>query len=406
MKILWVKSNLLHPLNSGGTIRSYQMLRQLRRQHHITYVALRDRDADGAAKRASEYCHRLIEVPWSGAPRRSQWRFYVQALANLPADTPLALQRYNVPALGETLDRLTKVEQFDVAVADFLFAAPQFAGVNGVPKLLFQHNVESLIWDRMAKEASGLARLYFQEQAKRMARWERQLARSFDCVVTVSARDCQVMRDRFGIESVIPIPTGVDTEHFTPRSLPGDSLEVLFVGSLDWLPNVDGVQWMLREIWPLIRSRRPDAQLSLVGRYPSPRLRRQISDTPGVRLHADVPDVRTYLWRAAVVVIPLRIGSGTRLKIFEALACGKAVVSTPIGAEGLPITDGTHVMLEAEASRIADATVTLLNNPHRRQALGMAGRELVEREYTWGRSAQTFADVCAGMCRNSHETIT
>lgn len=395
MKVLWVKTNLLHPLNSGGTIRSYNMLRHLKREHEIAYVTLQAGESNGAADLAREYSDRLIEVPWEGAPRRTEWRFYVQAVENLRSTMPLALQRYHVPRLREVLRELTAGHKFDVAVSDFLFPALHFDAIAGLPKVLFQHNVESLIWDRMAKRSKGLSRRYFQSQAKRMETWERRLAQPFDQVVTVSVDDAELMRERFGIEKVATVPTGVDTAFFSPAGPSTERRDVVFVGSLDWLPNIDAVNWLLKDIWPAVRERCPASKLNIVGRRPNRGLRKSVANTSGACLWADVPDVRTYLREAAVVLVPLRVGGGTRLKIFEALACGAPTVSTTVGAEGLPVISGTHLLVASGADGLVDATVSLLMDKARGRELGRLGRELVEREYGWERAASEFAEVCA-----------
>lgn len=395
MKMLWVKTNLLHPLDSGGTIRTYHMLRHLKRHHEIHYVTLVPRGSNGGAETAHEYCHRVTQIPWSGAPRRTQWRFYAQALANLGSSLPLALERYHVPALRDTLRRLTAAERFDIAVCDFLFCAPHFDAVSGIPKVLFQHNVETLIWERMAQASRGLARPYFASQARRMRRWEGRLARQFDHVVTVSPDDAQRMRHAFGIRAVSSVPTGVDGSYYHPAPGLDGGRRVLFLGALDWLPNIKAVRWLLDEIWPRIRTQVSDAELCIVGRRPSRALGGAIGRTPGAQLYADVSDVRPYLWGATVVLVPLQVGGGTRIKILEALACARAVVSTPVGAEGLPLRHGVDVLLAATAEELADRTVELLRDETQRVRLGDAGRALVERSGTWERAAEAFTEACA-----------
>lgn len=395
MRILWVKTNLLHPLDSGGTIRSFQMLKHLREEHDVTYVTLRAPEDGRSDEEADLYCRRLVEVPWRGAPPRSDPRFYLQALANLGTSWPLALDRYRVPALGEKVRELTAGGAFDVAVSDFLFAAPAFRGVEDTPTLLFQHNVETLIWERMA-EAGGLLAPYYRSQARRMARWEERLSRRFDLVVAVSEEDAALFRGRFGLPRVEAVPTGVDVDYFEPDgSGTGEEDHLVFVGSLDWLPNVDAVEWLLAEIWPRVRGNRPAASLQIVGRRPAQRIRRAVQEAAGVSLHPDVPDVRPYLREAAAVVVPLRVGGGTRLKIFEALAAGKAVVTTPVGAEGLPVADGEHLLLAGDAGSFADRVVELLASPETRRTLGRSGRRLVEERFSWRRAAHRFAELCS-----------
>lgn len=402
MKILWVNAGFLHPLDRGGTIRSYHMLRELKEQNEITYLTLEAEGDDGEKRRqAGEYCDRLVTVDWPGAPPRSDWRFYVQALANLRSDLPLALERYASPSLVEELGSLTRSEPFDLVVSDFLFPAVNFQAVpEDVSTVLFQHNVESMIWERLA-DSSRLLGPYYDVQARRMNRWEGELARRFDGVVTVSEEDARVMRDRFGLERVGAVPTGVDVDYFHPRPHPEEPGRIVFVGSLDWLPNMDAVSWLLEDVWPHVRAARPELILDVVGRRPARRVRRAVENAPGAELWPDVPDVRDYLWRADLVVVPLRAGGGTRLKIFEALACGKAVVSTTIGAEGLPVEQDRHLIVEDEPQRFAEAILHLLDDPSTRERLEENGRRFVEENYSWERVAREFTERCRTLCAAS-----
>ena len=368
------------------------MLRHLKRDHHVTYVALSANESPAEADKASEYCDRLVLVPWRGALTRRSPAFYLQALRNLRSQYPLALERYNVPALRESLVQLAPDQNFDLAVSDFLSPAIHFDSVHGVPKLLFQHNVETLIWERMAERAGTIGKMYYESQAQRMRHWEGSLARRFNHVVTVSPEDAQLMRSWFGLRRVTPVPTGVDADFFHARPAPSGQ-NVVFVGSLDWLPNIDAVQWMLNAIWPVIRQSCRTAQFHIVGRRPSRRLQKLVALHDGVHLWADVPDVREHLWSAAVVVVPLRVGGGTRLKIFEALACGKAVVSTAVGSEGLGVTPDEHIVIASRANDFATAVIALLHEERRRQQLGDAGRRVVVEQYSWKRAADEFAAV-------------
>jgi glycosyltransferase involved in cell wall biosynthesis len=400
MKILWVKSNLLHPIDSGGAIRTYNMLRLLKANHRITYVTLATGVEAEARGLAPEYCDRLIALDWPGAPRRNDWRFYLQAVRNLVHDMPLALGRYHHPPLRDALHDLTTSEIFDLAVSDFLFPATHFAGVASTPKLLFQHNVETLIWDRMAARHRGLAGKYLKAQARRMRSWEGRLSREFDLTVTVSDEDGKLMREWFSLDNTQTIPTGVDVEFFSPGAQPPAPGKVVFVGSLDWLPNIDAVRWLVGDIWPRIRSLRRGVSLHIVGRRPGRVVQRAIRRAPDVFLWGDVDDVRAHLWDAEVVVVPLRVGGGTRLKIFEALACEKPVVTTPVGAEGLPVVHGTHVLFGSDSAELAQAVVSLLDDSARRRQLGLAGRALVVERYSWSAVVAVFEEACESAVRS------
>lgn len=401
MRVLWVKSNLLHPLDSGGKLRTYNMLKHIRRDHDVTYLAYASSDPE-AADRASEYCDRLVTVPWEEPPERRSVAFAWEAFRNLFSTMPLSLARYDTPELRQEVAELTVGGDFDVVVADFLTTAPAVVGVSQAATVLFQHNVEAVIWDRLAESASLLLGPYYRLQAKRMEAWERRLLRRFDRVVAVSEEDAVSMRDRYGVEHVYEVPTGVDTSYFRPpadgEDEPADN-RVLFIGSLDWLPNVDGLKWFISEVWPRVRASVPNAEFDVVGRRPAAELRRELESKEGVAVHPDVPDVRPYLERAAVFVVPLRVGGGTRLKIFEAMAAGRAVVATTIGAEGLPLQAGRHICVADQPTEFGATVTRLLEDAEERRAISSTGCRYVRDNFGWSQAAAKFIDILRGRAR-------
>ncbi|MBI3491888.1 MAG: glycosyltransferase [Acidobacteria bacterium] len=197
------------------------------------------------------------------------------------------------------------------------------------------------------------------------------------------------------------MPTGVDTSYFHPNGARAAAAELVFTGSMDWFPNEDAVLNFVDAILPRIRAAVPAVTLSVVGRAPSAPLRAAV-EAAGGRVTGTVPDVRPFVDRASVYVVPLRVGGGTRLKIFEALAMGKAVVSTSVGAEGLPIAPGVHFVQADEPRAFADAVVSLLRDPARRRALGAAGRRLVEEKYSWTQVARQFEAACTEAAQYVH----
>jgi glycosyltransferase involved in cell wall biosynthesis len=230
-----------------------------------------------------------------------------------------------------------------------------------------------------------------------MLRYERQALARFDGVLAVSDVDRQTFArlypDAIG-RPVHVVPTGVDTEYFTPADpmSPPDGRSIVFTGSMDWLPNEDAMLFLCREMLPLIRREEPDVTLSIVGRAPTPAVA-ALAGHHGVVVTGRVDDVRPFVRDAAVYVVPLRIGGGTRLKIFEAMAMGKAVVSTGVGAEGLPVTRGEHVLLADEPHTFARAVVRLLRDVGRRRRLEDAARALVLERYDWSAVAGTLEDA-------------
>jgi sugar transferase (PEP-CTERM/EpsH1 system associated) len=400
--ILWLKTELLHPVDKGGRIRTYNMLRALRREHRVTYLTLDDGSAaPDAAERAAEYSHDLVPVPFAPAPKGSA-RFYADLAANVLSPLPYAVARYRSPAMRAAVERAVARGDVDVVVCDFLAPSLNVPGGLGAPTVLFQHNVESVIWERHAQVAANpVKKLYMREQWRRMRRHEAAECRRFDHVVAVSPQDAEVFRRDFGVRSVSDVPTGVDTEYFRPSGAAARSPhELVFTGSMDWLPNEDAILWFAAEILPRVRARVPDATLTVVGRNPTGPVK-ALGGANGITVTGSVPDVRPFLERGAAFVVPIRIGGGTRLKIYEAMAMERAVVSTAVGAEGLPVRDGVDAVLADEPGAFADAVVALLTDPARAAAVGRAAAAMVRARFGWDAVTARFAADCEAALRRA-----
>ena len=228
-----------------------------------------------------------------------------------------------------------------------------------------------------------------------MLRFEEAALARFDLVLAVSDADRRTFSRLYPGSLRTPVhivQTGVDTSYFRPSSEAPERAHLVFTGSMDWLPNEDGMLFFCREILPRIRRAEPDVTLSIIGRAPTPAVRR-LADEHGIEVTGRVDDVRPHVGRGSVYVVPLRIGGGTRLKIFEAMSMGKAVVSTTIGAEGLPVTDGQDIVIADRPEAFADATVRLIRNNEQRRALERAARRLMADRYDWSAVAEDFEDA-------------
>lgn len=338
MKVLWVNANFLHPTTKGGQIRTLEMLRRLHQRHEIHYAALEDpRHPEGVSK-ACEYSTKAYPFRLD-VPARHSPRFYAQVMRGLIDPLPVAIRRFRSTEMEQALQDVARKEEFDCAVCDFLVSAGHFPALERA--VLFEHNVETMIWRRHAETATDRARrTYFRMQAERMFNFEARACRQAAHVVAVSREDAATLQRLFGIHDVTPIPTGVDVEYFRPAAGAANQADLVFVGSMDWMPNVDGITWFFEEVFPLIRERRPETTVAIVGRTPP----KSLSRYPA-RITGTVPDVRPYLWGSRVSIVPLRVGGGTRLKIYEAMAARVPVVSTTIGAEGLDVEDGRDLLL-------------------------------------------------------------
>jgi sugar transferase (PEP-CTERM/EpsH1 system associated) len=397
--ILWLKTELLHPVDKGGRIRTYNMLRELKRGHRVTYLTLDDGTAaPGAAALALEYCDALVRIPFESAPKRTP-RFYAELLRNAGSPLPYAVAKYRSAAMERALCELVARGDVDVVVCDFLAPSVNVPGDLPCPTVLFQHNVEAEIWRRHTEVASHpVKKAYFREQWRRMRAFEASECRRFDHVVAVSPQDAEAFRAGYRVASVSDVPTGVDTGYFRPSgSEPAEPHGLVFTGSMDWLPNEDAILYFAEQVLPLVRARVPDVTLTVVGRNAPPRIVALGAADPAIRVTGSVPDVRPYIERAALFVVPIRIGGGTRLKIFEAMAMEKAVVSTTVGAEGLPVRHGTDALLADGPGAFAGAVVDLLTNPARARAIGDAAATVVRAEFGWDGVAARFAATCAAV---------
>jgi sugar transferase (PEP-CTERM/EpsH1 system associated) len=396
MRILWLKSDLLLPLDKGGKLRTWHLLRHLARRHDVTYLSFAE-PGQAAADRdgMSEVAARVETVPLADAPKGSL-RFYAGAAMHLVDPLPYAVAKYRSGAFRRRLEALLDEQPYDLIVCDFLFPAVNLPAQLPCPAVIFTHNVESEIWRRHAETKSGpLMRVLYEMQYRRMLRYEARALRRFDGVLAVSDADRQSFARLYPHAVRRPIrvvQTGVDTDFFTPTHEPARASHIVFTGSMDWLPNEDAMQYFCGHMLPLIRSEVPDVRLSIVGRAPTPAVRKLAEDA-AVHVTGRVDDVRPFVGEAAVYVVPLRIGGGTRLKIFEAMAMGKAVVSTTVGAEGLPVTSGEHLILADDPIAFASAVVNLMRDEAARERLGRAARSLVLERYDWSAVAGSMEDA-------------
>jgi glycosyltransferase involved in cell wall biosynthesis len=394
MRILWVKMGGLWPPTAGGRIRSLETLSCLSRRHEVTVVTTHgpSDDPDGLRRRLPQ-CERVISVPFV-APRVGTLPFARALLGSWCTSYPVDLWKWRVQAVRDQVRDLLIGGSVDVCVTDFLVAAANVPRVPRVPIVLFQHNVEHMIWQRLCAVESRLWRRALIE-----IEWRKLRAREADACALSDLTIAVSEDDRRRLEALAPgmrsvsIPTGVDTDYFTPDGYCERPAQLVFSGSMDWHPNEDAVIHFADVILPHIRAAVPDVSFTIVGRNPSARVR-DLATRPGIVVTGTVEDVRPWIGEGAVYVVPLRAGSGTRLKIFEALAMGKAVVSTTVGAEGLGLEPGEHFLPADDPAVFAKAVISLLRDTDQRRTLGRAGRLLVETNYSWPKIARAFETHC------------
>jgi glycosyltransferase involved in cell wall biosynthesis len=393
MKILWANPHFLHPTNKGGQIRTLEMLRHLHRWHEIHYVALENAAEPEGVARSPEYSSKAYPIPHHVPPRGSP-AFALQAARNLVDPLPLAVSRYRSGRMKQVIAGLLEQGRFDRLVCDFLFSAPNIPSLK--PALLFQHNVETTIWDRHLETAStALHRAFFRVQRNRMAAYEGKVCRESAHVVAVSAKDAERFRSMFGVSSISEVPTGVDVESFTPPATGTHDrgADLVFVGSMDWLPNIDGCSYFVSEILPLIWKSKPECTVAIVGRSPGAGILEMAQRDKRILVSGTVPDIRPYFWGSSVSIVPLRIGGGTRLKIYEAMAAKIPIVSTSIGAEGLPVVNSKNIFLADTPEEFAHRCLELLDSASLRTAMASDAWQMVASQFSWEHAARVFEGI-------------
>jgi glycosyltransferase involved in cell wall biosynthesis len=396
LRILWLKTELLHPVDKGGKIRTYNMLKELARDHRITYLTLDDGTASASDRTAArEYCHELVCIPHRHRDKFTPG-FYADLTMNLFSRYPYAVKKYESPEMRREVEERVNAGAVDVVVCDFLAPALNVPANLECGTVLFQHNVEAMIWKRHCEvQRNPLKKAYLRGQWVKMRDLEEQACHRFDQVIAVSAEDREQMKQDYRVDSVSDVPTGVDTEFFRPS---GEEIVnphgLVFTGSMDWLPNEDGIRYFVDEILPLIKQRIPDVTLTVVGRNPYPSLVELSKSNDSIVVTGRVDDVRPFMERAAVYIVPLRVGGGTRLKIFEAMAMERAIVSTTIGAEGLPIKHGEELIVEDTPEGFANSVVRLFQDQDLARQLGERAANKVRSTFGWGPVAERFAELC------------
>jgi glycosyltransferase involved in cell wall biosynthesis len=406
LRVVMVDEELPYPPTSGKRIRTLNLTLRLARRHRLTYVCHRNADADEARRAAAFFAEHGIEtlVVERTAPSKSGPGFYLRLAANLLSPLPYSVAAHKSPALRHALAELAYKQRVDVWHCEWTPYAETMCDIAAERRVVMAHNVESIIWQRYHEnETNPLRRWYIGRQWRKFQRFERRVLGEVERTIAVSDLDARRLREDFGVARLAVVENGVDTEYFQPQARRRQPERLLFLGSLDWRPNLDGVKLLLERVFPAVRAAEPSASLCLVGRNPPETLRRQADAMAGVELCANVPDVRPYLADCGLLVVPLRIGGGSRLKILEALASGTPVVSTRIGAEGLRLEAGQDLTVVEDINGLSRVLIEAIRRPEPFQAEAERGREKVLEHYDWDRLADQLELVwrqCASEPRN------
>ena len=383
--ILLLTPQLPYPAHQGTTLRNLHIIKGLAAQNHqITLLSFTEREVDDFGP-LSDLCHEIVTVP---VPERSKglrlWQMASTALPDMA-------HRLHSLAFDLALDQLLEENEFDIVQIEGIELARSIEIVQAVSprsRIVFDnHNAETELQRRAMQTDFGnprrwVAAAYSSVQVRRLAKFERWACEQSHAVVAVSESDADALR-QLGVsaEKVTVIPNCIDTHAYQNYDGPLESFDVVFMGKMDYRPNIDATLWFVDTIWPAIRAQHPNATCAIVGQKPHARLDR-IREVDGITVTGWVESVQPYLHGANVFIMPLRMGSGTRLKLIEAMAAGKAIVSTTIGAAGFPVSDGRELQIADSVPQFADAVNHILSNQTQSAAMSEAAREFAA-QYDW-----------------------
>lgn len=380
LRVLVVGAWFPYPPRWGWATRVYQLARQLARRHDVTLLTYAARSDLAHVPRLQEELRveTVPREPPSVAARR------VRQLASLASSIPYEPYATRSRELQAAVDRLFARQDFDVVQLESTLVWP-LRLPPGACVVLDEHNIDFETYARLREgEASPLRRAFYRIEELRVTRFEQNAWRRASGCVLTSRREEEVVNAVAPETPTAVVANGVDTEYFRPHDGRGEEETIVFNGVLDYRPNLDAALFLVDDVLPLVQRQRPDARVIIVGRGGSADLDRVLR--PGVEVTGEVPDVRPFLARAAVVAVPIRAGSGTRFKVVEGLAMGKPMVSTTIGCEGIDVTDGEHLLVADTADAFADAVLRVFDDGALADRLGRAGRILVHEEYSWERA--------------------
>jgi glycosyltransferase involved in cell wall biosynthesis len=406
MKILWAKAGGILPLDSGGRIRSFHIASELTRRHDVSLFAFYSSLAPDPHDGFCEPFAQLHCLPLDVSERGGMREMLTYALNALTLK-PYQMRKYCRPAVAQRLRELLREVHYDVLLCDFLLTAGVVPWDISIPTVMFTHNVEAVIWRRHFDVQQNLFwKLMAWREYRTWARVENHYTRLADHVLTVSDNDREAFLEFLPPHKVTTVPTGVDLNYFQPGQGTPEAASLVFTGDMGWLPNEDAIAYFAGEILPIIQRSIPDVTLWAVGRSPTRKVLSIAKKNPAVRVTGAVDDIRPHVHRAAAYVVPLRIGGGTRIKIFEAMAMGMPVVSTTVGAEGLPVRDGEHILLADSPNEFACQTIRLLAEAPLRDRMGRAARALVESRYSWSAVTEVLDRVIDSVVRSKTSNVS
>jgi len=381
MRVLFIAPRLPWPADTGGKIRTLNILKQLTTFAEVDLVCFSfEPDDERHRRQLRQAMHLDVHLVPHRDPSLSR------RIRQLLEPRPLSVAKYEANAMAAKIKSLLLGRVYDAAHIDHIHMAQYHPNVADLPCYIDDHNVEFKILERCANvEKNTIKKEIYRRQAAKMKVFETQALKDCSACGAVSEEDARILKDLASV-AVHVVPNGVDTEYFKPQdavTAKKEETALVYTGSMDWLPNEDAVLFMVKDILPLLWAKNPDIIFYIVGKNPSPQVRALTDQEKRIVVTGSVDDVRPYIASVQVFVCPLRIGGGTRLKILEAMSMEKAVVATRVGAEGIDYQDRIDIAVEDEPQAFADRVLALLDDPMTRRKMGENGRRLVVKKYDW-----------------------
>ncbi len=383
MNILFLSTENPYPPDHGHHIRTYNILTRLARNNNIFFIGFAQHEDElKYNKNLEEFCE-TVDV-FLLSQRRSKWRLCCSLFFNLFSTIPYSAKRYLHNGAKQKIREIIEKHNIDLVHCDMLHLGVYYNEIRAIPKVITNHNVESLRAYRWLKvEKNIVLKAYLCLQYIKLYQLEKKLCPKFDKCAVVSNYDKEVLLKMCGKDNFITIPNGVDSEYFKPNNGAIITKSLIWTGAMSGPYNRDAVDYFLDEIFPLIKLKIPEVKVSFVGKSPSVNLVEKAKCDPNIILEGYVEDVRPFVDKAAVFIAPIRSGSGTKIKILNALSQAKPVVTTSVGAEGIDVEENENIMIADDPQKFAEKTIYLLENPDCAKKMGQQGRKLIEQKYDW-----------------------
>lgn len=397
MNILLLTQVLPYPPDSGPKVKTFHLLKYLAQRHEVTLVSFVRGDQSGEAGHLNRFCRAVHTV----TVKRGAAADAAAMIRSLAIGQPWMMIRDDQAGMRQLVDRLAGEKRFDVVHADQLNMAQYALRVRGARTVLDAHNALWLLYKRLWETMPpGPQQMLLGRDWRLLKEYEGRVCRQFDVLTAVSEEDKAALVEAMGRpREVTVIPIAVDADEFRVASRAPDSNHILHIGTMYWPPNIDGMEWFIREVYPTIRARRPDVMLDVVGARPPKRLLAMNGNGGGVHVTGYVQDPQPYLERAGVFIVPLRAGGGMRVKILEALARGLPLVTTRLGCEGIAVESGRHLLIADAPREFAEAVLHLLKDRAFAERLGRNGRRLVEDVYDYRTACRPLDELYQAVTR-------